>query len=82
MGRKNKTEKNPEQTPKQIRQYRDDEYIGELAVVEITKFSKFTLRNFRHMRQGPPYSKFNRSVRYLVGDVRAWMEAHKVTPAL
>lgn len=60
--------------------FRDDQYVDEIATTEITGFSKFTLRNFRHLRQGPPYVKHNRSVRYLVADVRAWMEGHKVTP--
>jgi hypothetical protein len=39
-----------------------------------------TLRNDRHLRQGPPYIKLGRSVRYKVGDLLDYIQSHRVDP--
>ncbi len=53
-------------------------YIGEKHVSEITGFALATLRNHRSLRKGIPYRKVGRTVRYLVADVIAFMEAGKI----
>jgi len=37
-----------------------------------------TLRNMRWAGGGPPYFKLGASVRYLIPEVREWIEAHRV----
>lgn len=55
-------------------------------VVDETKASKITgraiqtLRNDRHLHQGPPYIKMGRSVRYRVSDLLDYLERHRIDP--
>lgn len=53
-------------------------YVDEKEVKRITGFALSTLRNDRHRRQGIPYVKRGRAVRYLLSDVYGWMEARKI----
>jgi len=39
-----------------------------------------TLRNWRHLRKGPPYVKMGRAIRYRREDLVAFIERHMVTP--
>ena len=39
-----------------------------------------TLRNWRHLRKGPPYIKLGRAIRYRDEDLLAFLERHRVTP--
>jgi predicted DNA-binding transcriptional regulator AlpA len=38
------------------------------------------LADWRHQSRGPKYVKFGRSVRYRVGDLRAWVADHTIEP--
>ena len=53
-------------------------YITEKDVAKITQRALPTLRNDRHLKQGIPYVKVGRSVRYKLEDVIDFMEAHKI----
>lgn len=55
-------------------------YLGEREVAKILGLSVQTLRNRRFLGHPPPYVKLGRSVRYLLADILAWAETHKVTP--
>jgi hypothetical protein len=39
-----------------------------------------TLRNWRHLRKGPPYVKLGRTVRYRDEDLVEFIEVHRVIP--
>jgi hypothetical protein len=60
--------------------------LNEGSVVDETQAAKIigravqTLRNDRHLRQGPPYIKMGRSVRYRVNDLLDYLEKHKIDP--
>ena len=53
-------------------------YLNEKEVAQLTRRGLQTLRNDRFLRQGIPYLKIGRSVRYSLEDVIAFMESHKV----
>jgi predicted DNA-binding transcriptional regulator AlpA len=53
-------------------------YLDEVEVAELTGRKVQTLRNDRFKRQGLPYVKLGRSVRYSYQDVVKFMEARKV----
>lgn len=55
------------------------EYLDTEAVSELTGISQSTLEKARVRGTGMPYVKAGRSVRYALNDVRAWMNAHRVT---
>jgi len=54
------------------------EWLTEKQVSEIFSIPLPTLRNWRHERQGPPYSKLGRAVRYRYEDVVRFMEERAV----
>ena len=56
------------------------EYINEREVSRITGLAVQTLRNYRQLGKGPPYSKIGRSVRYSVEDIRQFMESNRIDP--
>jgi predicted DNA-binding transcriptional regulator AlpA len=56
------------------RDWVEPEYLTPKQVAQLTGFSVKTLERYRHRGLGPPYVKVNRSIRYLVSDVREWME--------
>ena len=55
-----------------------NQYLNEKQVKEITGIALSTLRNSRFKRQGIPYVKASRSVRYSLEDVIAFMENRKI----
>jgi hypothetical protein len=55
------------------------QWLTEKEVSKITGRAEQTLRNDRTKRQGIPYSKISRSVRYRLEDVVNFMEGHRVT---
>ena len=55
-------------------------YLTEKDVSQITGFALQTLRNHRHVSQGIPYLKINRSIRYRENDVINYMERVVVNP--
>ena len=55
------------------------EYLNTDATSELTGISKSTLEKARVYGHGIPFIKAGRSVRYALADVRAWMEARRVT---
>ena len=56
-------------------------YLDEKKVAELTGFSVFTLRNFRHLRKGPPYLQIGRSIRYRLSDITEYMERNRIDPS-
>ncbi len=54
-------------------------YLTEKEVGHMTGFALSTLRNKRFNREGIPYLKIRRSVRYALQDVLDYMNAHKIT---
>ena len=53
-------------------------YLTEVQVAELTGRALSTLRNDRSIGRGVPYIKIGRSVRYDLGDVIRFMDAHKI----
>lgn len=62
------------------RQQLEDRYITEAEASRITGRALSTLRNERSAGRGIPYCKVGRSIRYLLDDVYAFMERHKIQP--
>ena len=56
------------------------QWISEKEVSKITGRATQTLRNDRVKRQGIPYSKIHRSVRYRMDDVIDFMESRRIVP--
>ncbi len=54
-------------------------WLTEKEVSKMTGRAEQTLRNDRTKRQGIPYSKIGRSVRYKIKDVISFMDAHRIT---
>lgn len=60
----------------------DEILLSTEELVEWTGFSKQAFEGWRARRNGgPPYIKFSQKVRYRRGDVKAWIESQRVTPA-
>lgn len=55
-------------------------FLTETQVAKLTGISLSKLRQDRYRSKGIPYSKIGQSVRYLLSDVLAFMESHKVVP--
>jgi predicted DNA-binding transcriptional regulator AlpA len=55
-------------------------YLTEKQVSEVTGIAVQTLRNWRQLRRGFPYSKVGRAVRYSTADVEEFMEVRRVKP--
>lgn len=53
-------------------------YVDEREVSRITGRALPTLRNDRCKKQGIPYIKIGRTVRYCVQDVITFMDSHKI----
>lgn len=54
-------------------------YLNENEVAVLTGLAVTTLRNQRHRRQGFPYLKYGKSVRYRTDDVVAAMEKRRIS---
>jgi hypothetical protein len=57
-----------------------DRVVTEVQAAEILGRAVQTLRNDRHLRQGPAYIKLGRSVRYKVSDLLKYLESHRIDP--
>ncbi|MFH1147471.1 MAG: hypothetical protein V1736_07165 [Pseudomonadota bacterium] len=69
-----------EQEQGQVREFQDWEYVPDTDAAKILACAVQTLRNDRHLGRGVAYVKRNRTIRYLVRDLRQHMEAHKIHP--
>jgi hypothetical protein len=58
----------------------EDCYVNDVEAAKILAVSPQTLRNYRHLRKGPPYSKRFRMVRYKVQDLLNFMAAGRIDP--
>jgi hypothetical protein len=58
----------------------DVKVVDEVGAAEILGRAVQTMRNDRHLRQGPPYLKLGRSVRYKLSDLFDYMEKHRIDP--
>ena len=56
------------------------QFLNEKEVAEMTRLALSTLRNARTQGKLIPYHKINRSVRYSLADVEAYMQAHRIVP--
>ena len=56
----------------------DKLYLTEKEVAAITGLSLSTIQKMRSHCRGIPYVKIGKSVRYVLEDVQAFMEAHRV----
>ena len=56
------------------------EVIKEAQAAEMLSRAVQTLRNDRHLRQGPPYIKLGRSIRYRVSDLMDYLDKHRIDP--
>lgn len=54
------------------------EYLNPKRAATFTGFTLKALERMRQRREGPPYSKVGRSIRYSVSDLRAWIEKNAV----
>jgi hypothetical protein len=54
-------------------------YLNEHELSKITGLAVQTLRNWRHIRQGFPYSKIGRAVRYDLKEIERYMNDRKIT---
>jgi predicted DNA-binding transcriptional regulator AlpA len=54
--------------------------VCEKETARILGVSVQTLRNWRHLRKGPPYVKLGRAVRYQNRDVVEYVEKHRIVP--
>jgi hypothetical protein len=63
-----------------LKELRKSQYVNDIKAAEILDCSAQTLRNYRHLRKGPAYSKRGRMVRYLVADLLDFMAAGRVDP--
>lgn len=61
------------------RHYADDDYVPVEVAAEIGYFSTSYMNKMRITGEGPAFIKIGKSIRYRVGDVRAWLESKRVT---
>jgi len=57
-----------------------DRYVNDIEAAKILSVAPQTLRNWRHQRRGPAYSKRGRMVRYRLADLLAFMESGRIDP--
>ena len=57
-----------------------DCWLTETEVSDLIGVTRATLQNWRWRRDGLPYSKFMRSVRYKESDLYAYMESGRIEP--
>lgn len=54
--------------------------LNEVEVSKLIGLALPTLRNWRHLRRGPPYIKMGKSVRYYQDDVLAYAAKKRIDP--
>jgi predicted DNA-binding transcriptional regulator AlpA len=52
--------------------------VGERDAATYLGYTTAALRSWRAKGKGPSYVRHGRSVRYLVADLDAWLQAHRV----
>lgn len=55
------------------------EYITTEEAARLISVPVRTLQNWRAREDGPPFTRFGQTIRYPVGDLRAWIERRRVT---
>lgn len=60
---------------------RSDDLLTTPTVAAELGISPATLRYWRHVRQGPPFVKLGKHVRYVRKDLRVWVAANRCEPA-
>ena len=69
-------------TKKPISELHDNDLITDYEVAEMVDRKRSAVAYWRKIRRGPPYIKVTeRTVRYRVGDVRAWLTSRTVKGA-
>jgi hypothetical protein len=58
----------------------DLEGVNELEGARLLNVSVQTLRNWRHLRKGPPYLKIGRRIVYLLTDLRDFQLQNRIEP--
>ena len=58
----------------------EDRYVNDVEAARILSASPQTLRNWRHMRKGPPYTKRGRMVRYSLKLLMLYMKEGNIDP--
>lgn len=58
----------------------EDLVVDDIKASKILKRAVQTLRNDRHLCQGPPYIKLGRSIRYRVSDLMDYLDKHRIDP--
>jgi hypothetical protein len=58
----------------------ENQIVDENEAARIIGRAVQTLRNDRHLRQGPAYIKLGRSVRYQVKDLIDYLQRNKIDP--
>jgi len=53
---------------------RDDQHVNERIIAQVTGLSLSWVRKQRSLRQGPPWTKFGKAVRYPVRGLREWLQ--------
>jgi len=59
-----------------------DQFVNDITAAKILACSPQSLRNWRCLRKGPPYTKAKdgRMIRYRVGDLIRYMEDGRIDP--
>lgn len=52
----------------------------EAGAAEFCGVARSTLRNWRSLRQGPPFLRLGRRIRYRLADLDRWLAQHRVDP--
>jgi hypothetical protein len=58
----------------------EDRYVNDVEAAKILSVSPQSMRNWRHMRKGPPYTKRGRMVRYSLKELMNYMDGGRITP--
>jgi hypothetical protein len=61
-------------------QYNPNSYVTDVIAADIIGCKVQTLRNWRYLRKGPPYTKKGRMIRYLVQDLLDYMSVDRIDP--
>jgi hypothetical protein len=54
--------------------------VAEADAAAYIGYSPAALKAWRMRRTGPPYIRTNRSIRYRISDLDAWLSRHRVEP--
>ncbi|TGS19406.1 DNA-binding protein [Mesorhizobium sp. M2E.F.Ca.ET.209.01.1.1] len=55
--------------------YRDSDFLNTRAAADFLRVKPKTLQNWRTSRNGPRYARIGGTVSYMVGDLRAFVDA-------